>query len=659
MPLSFQAAFTLQQARSDAHHNRSLQLVTEGDSVCYFGDVEAELIEVETRTSPFDLSLTIEATDGGLAALLQYASDLFDPDTPARILGQFRTLLSSVVVAPNTPVSALAICEPEDREWLLARRGRLPRRGSPSARADRSDRGSIARSACGLRCPWVAHLRRAECARQPARSPVAEGARGHGGAEFAVAVVCDGAIGDVVAMLAIAKAGGASVPIDPSFPDQRILHLLGDSSARVVIAAEHHHQRITGLAAIAFLSVDDEAALTGAQNDLGSSIDNRRLAYIVYTSGSTGQPKESRSSTGAWKTSLHGTSAPSNSRRPIARRASPGRRSTRQSGSSGRRSSPAQRSLSAARNQERSAVAPRLDDRPRHHCDLCADAIGRGILRPRVASRDAVAATSHWWRRAAEVAARNVAFPRRQQLRPNRVHCGDYIGSGPCLGRAGGGRRRAPRIGSPISNAEVYVLDPSGQPVPVGMIGELFVGGPLVARGYRGRDKETAERFVRHPFSVLPEARVYRTGDLVRLYPNGELAFVGRHDEQVKVRGFRIELSEVEAHLQAAPGVASAAVAARPDARGGSCLVGHVVVADGSVLDAAALRVPAATPARLHGAVGLDRARGIATHAKRQDRSARARSVRPPEPGVGATGTRHRRGVSNSSPKSGRASSAR
>ena len=87
VPLSFQAAFTLQQARSDAHHNRSLQLVTEGDSVCYFGDVEAELIEVETRTSPFDLSLTIEATDGGLAALLQYASDLFDPDTPRAYLG--------------------------------------------------------------------------------------------------------------------------------------------------------------------------------------------------------------------------------------------------------------------------------------------------------------------------------------------------------------------------------------------------------------------------------------------------------------------------------------------------------------------------------------------------------------------------------------------
>ena len=182
------------------------------------------------------------------------------------------------------------------------------------------------------------------------------------------------------------------------------------------------------------------------------------------------------------------------------------------------------------------------------------------------------------------------------------------------------------------------MLDPSGQPVPVGMIGELFVGGPLVARGYRGRDKETAERFVRHPFSVLPEARVYRTGDLVRLYPNGELAFVGRHDEQVKVRGFRIELSEVEAHLQAAPGVASAAVAARP-----TRAAGRVSSAMSSWPT-----VRCSTPPRCARTCSNTcppswcRRPGSSTrhchHAKRQDRSARARSVRPPEPGVGATG---------------------
>ena len=155
---------------------------------------------------------------------------------------------------------------------------------SPEALAVSDARGSLTYAELNARANQLARL-------------LPEGARGHGGAEFAVAVVCDGAIGDVVAMLAIAKAGGASVPIDPSFPDQRILHLLGDSSARVVIAAEHHHQRITGLAAIAFLSVDDEAALTGAQNDLGSSIDNRRLAYIVTPPVRQGSPRESRSST--------------------------------------------------------------------------------------------------------------------------------------------------------------------------------------------------------------------------------------------------------------------------------------------------------------------------------------------------------------------------
>ena len=172
---------------------------------------------------------------------------------------------------------------------------------------------------------------------------------------------------------------------------------------------------------------------------------------------------------------------------------------------------------------------------------------------------------------------------------------------------------------------------------------------------------KTAERFVRHPFSVLPEARVYRTGDLVRLYPNGELAFVGRHDEQVKVRGFRIELSEVEAHLQAAPGVASAAVAARPDARGGSCLVGHVVVADGSVLDAAALRayLQQHLPAFMVPSAWIEHEALPLTPNGKIDRRARSFSTPRRNPASGQLETRHRRGVSNSSPKSGRASSAR
>lgn len=591
-PLGFQAAFTLQQARSDAHRSGSLQLVTEGKGARYFGNVEAELLEIETRTSPFDLSLTIEATDGGLTALLQYASDLFDPDTAARILGQFRTLLSSIVVAPSTPVRALAICESEERDWLLARRGpqtpvedrRVHERieditaRSPEALAVSDARGSLTYGELNARANRLARQ-------------LLNGQDGSGGAEFTVAVICDGAIGDVVAMLAIAKAGGASVPIDPAFPDQRIHHLLSDSGARVVIAAEHHYPRITGLAAVAFLSLDDEAVHAGTLSNLEVSVDNRRLAYIVYTSGSTGKPKGVEVEHGslenlvAWHLDAFKLATTD--------------RATRIAGPA---FDAAIWELWPALVAGASVHFPPPDTRNEPLA-----------LRDWLVGQDITVTFSPT---PLAEAILDVAWPRETQLRllltggdvlrkwpraalPFRVvnnygptECTVVATSGvvPATDAQAEGISTLPRIGSPIGNAEVYVLDASAQPVPVGMVGELFVGGPLLARGYRGRDKETAERFVRHPFSKLPDARVYRTGDLVRFCPNGELAFVGRHDEQVKVRGFRIELSEVEAHLQAAPGVASAAVARRPDARGEPCLVGHVVTESGSKFNAAALR---------------------------------------------------------------------
>ncbi len=591
-PLNFQTAFTLQQARSDEHGNGSLQLVTEGESARYFGDAEAELVEVETRTSPFDLSLTIEATDGGLAALLQYASDLFDADMPTRILAQFRTLLSSVVAAPDTAVRALAICEPEEREWLLARRGPQTRvedrrvHEHIEAIAARSPEALAVSDARGLLTYAELNARANQLARQLLKAHGGDGA-----AEFTVVVVCDGAIGDVVAMLAIAKAGGTSLPIDPAVPDPRMLYLLGDSGARVVIAAGHHHQRITGLADVAFLSLDDEAAHPVAPDDLGISVDGRRLAYIVYTSGSTGQPKgvevehASLENLVAWHLGAFELAAVD--------------RATRIAGPAFDASI---WELWSALVAGASVHFPPPDTKNDPQA-----------LRDWLVARDI---TVSFAPTPLAEALLDVEWPRETRLRllltggdvlrkwprttlPFRVinnygptECTVVTTSGvvPARDAQAEDASALPRIGSPIGNAEVYVLDAGGQPVPVGMVGELFVGGPLVARGYRGRDQETAERFVRHPFSPLPCARLYRTGDLVRLCPNGELAFVGRQDEQVKVRGFRIELSEVEAHLQAAPGVVSAAVAARPDARGEPCLVGHVVVGGGWVFDPAALR---------------------------------------------------------------------
>src|SRR5258708_1921078 len=391
----------------------------------------------------------------------------------------------------------------------------------------------------------------------------------------------------VVAALAILKAGGAYVPLDPIHPVERLAFMLRDSSASLVVSVTRWTEAFPS-GKWRVITLDGDAEKIAAQSDAQpeSGVGGDDLAYVIYTSGSTGQPKgvelvhSGLSNLVCWH------------RRAF--QVTPADRASAQSAlgfdaavwemwsylASGA-------SLHLADESVRNDAAALRDwiVSRRITISFAATVMAEKLLRLDWPAETALRFLLTGADTLKVYPSARLPFVLVNNYGPTECTVVSTSGVVP----AGGAGNQAPSIGCAIDGVEIYILDEQRQPVTDG-VGEIYIGGAGLGRGYRNRPDLTVERFVANPFNAVPGARMYRTGDLARWLLNGEIAFLGRLDEQVKVRGYRVEPSEVSTVLGQHPAVQTSLVVATEDVPGEKQLVAYLVLSPGTTVSATALR---------------------------------------------------------------------
>ncbi len=558
-------------------------------------DYGIEFLDTETRNNyPLTIMIDDLGTGFGLTVL---ALDDFGAQRVCGYMSQaLDSLCDALERAPQVSVRTLAVMPPAEREQVLRgfndtavefsgettlhRLFEAQAARTPEAVALVAEDGTLSFDGLNRRANQVAHRLLALGARPDDR----------------VAICTERSVDMVAGLLGILKAGAAYVPIDPSYPDERIAYMLADSRP-IALLTQGALQAQFATAGVPVVLLDDEGEhADGLRSQSDRDPDVREvgpgnLAYMIYTSGSTGQAKgvmvEHRSVVNFWNVLRHGIYADMPDHSTIALNAAFSFDMSIKGLSqllSGHR-------LVLIPQAIRASGAELLAFLRQHRVDgfdstpsqleglLAAGLLEPGDYQPGSVLLGGEAINAVTWERLR--ASDTIRF--HNMYGPTESTVDATIG----LIRELGER---PSIGRPIANTQVYLLDAHGEPVPVGCVGEIHVGGVQVARGYHERPALSAERFVEDRFSARPGARLYKTGDLGRWLPDGTLDYLGRNDFQVKIRGFRIELGEIEARIAAYPGVREVQVIAREDSPGERRLVAYLVRQAGSALSTAELR---------------------------------------------------------------------
>ncbi|HZF40852.1 MAG TPA: amino acid adenylation domain-containing protein [Blastocatellia bacterium] len=566
----FQVMLVLQNAPAGELELPGLQLVN---------------FEIPSEAAKFDLLLSALEAEDHLVCGINYNSDLFEAATIGRMVEHLQVLFKEVIANSLTPLSDLGLLPPDERRQILFEWNRTTVISTPEYCVHQLFEAQAARSPEAVAvCFRDRQLKYRELNAQADR--IARRLRGLGiGPEKVVGICAERSIETLIGVLGILKAGGAYLPLDPAYPPERLSFILQDSGVEALMT-ENSLATLFSQYEGAVIGLDEDWDEIAEENDVDSGVamDWEHPAYVIYTSGSTGQPKgvvmAHRALTNLIQWQLDHTSYSSPPR-------------TLQFSSL---------SFDVSFQEIFSTwcaggVLVLIDEET--HRDpvslwksLRENTVERLFL-PFVAlqqlaeSADIGGASDICLRRIITAGETLKLTPPIEKLLGNLMDCILENQYGPTESHvvttyalpqtAAQWIKKLPPIGRPIANTQIYILNGAMEAVPIGVIGDLYIGGAALARGYLNRPELTAERFVPSPYSRNPGARLYRTGDRARYLPDGNIEFLGRVDHQVKIRGFRIELGEIEIALEAHEQVREAVVTVREDAPGEKRLVAYVV----------------------------------------------------------------------------------
>ncbi|WP_269462705.1 non-ribosomal peptide synthetase [Serratia marcescens] len=525
--------------------------------------LQAELAGLEYSAAKFDLTLDLADTGEGISGTLNFATALFDRATAERYGVYLVQALRAMTLNSPRSVSHIDLLPLAEREHLLHGWNRTERdypldqtlaalfeqqvRRTPHATALVSGAESLSYAQLNARANRLAH------------ALIARGV----GPDSRVAVCAERGLNMVTALFGILKAGGAYVPLDPAYPGERLQYILQDADP-VLLLADAAGRAALGEPVTPQLALEAALPETLSAENPERRAQASHLAYVIYTSGSTGKPKgamnEHRGVVNrlVWMQEAYGLTAADTvlQKTPFGFDVSVweffwplmvGARLVMAKPEGHKDPDYLSRAIEQYGVTTLHFVPSMLqsflaDGQAATRCGQVVRVMCSGEALP-------AALVAEFYRRLPQAELHNLYGPTEAAVDVTAWHCSREA------------ERVSVPIGRPIANTRIYLLDERGQPVPLGAVGELYIGGVQVARGYLNRPELTAERFLADPFA--PGGRMYRTGDVARYLANGDIEYLGRNDQQVKIRGFRIECGEIEAALATHPAVREAVVDAR------------------------------------------------------------------------------------------------